>query len=79
MCQTGTCGRLKHTTKDYITILINETLKIWWADNIGYHHSFVKNHARNILETEGSDFTDHYRINGLVICFLNKTQLIVCL
>jgi hypothetical protein len=61
MCQTGTCRRFKHVTKDYLTILIRETLQIWLTD-IGYHRSFVKNHAKNILETEGSYFTDHNRI-----------------
>jgi hypothetical protein len=65
MCQTGICRRLKHATKDYLTILISETLQIWWTD-IGYHRYFVKHHAKNILETEGSDFTDHNRVNGLV-------------
>jgi hypothetical protein len=38
-----------------------------------YPRNFVKNHAKNILETEGLDFTDHNRINRLVFCFLNKT------
>jgi hypothetical protein len=42
MCQTGTCRRLKHATNDYLTILISETLQIWWAD-IGYHRYFVIN------------------------------------
>jgi hypothetical protein len=35
MCQTGTCRRFKHATKDYLTILISETLQIWWTD-MGY-------------------------------------------
>jgi hypothetical protein len=78
MCQTGTFRRVK----DYLTILISETLQMCLTD-IGYHRYFentwVKNHAKNILDTEGSDFTDHNRINGLVFCFLNKAQLIVCL
>jgi hypothetical protein len=45
MCQTGTCRRFKHATKDYLTFLISETLQIWWRD-IGYYSSFVKNHAK---------------------------------
>jgi hypothetical protein len=62
MCQTGTCRRFKHATMDYLTILIRETSQLWWT-YIGCHHYFVKNHVKNILETEGSDFTDHNRIN----------------
>jgi hypothetical protein len=51
---------------------MSETLQIWWTE-IGFPRYFVKNHAKNILETEGSDFTDNNRVNGLVFCFLNKT------
>jgi hypothetical protein len=30
---------------------------------------FVKNHAKNILDEDGSDFTDHNLINGFVVFF----------
>jgi hypothetical protein len=40
---------------------------------------FIKNHAKNILDTKRLDLTDHNPINGFVFCFLNKTHLIVCL
>jgi hypothetical protein len=39
---------------------------------------FISNYIHEtvmLLDTEGSDFTDHNRINGLVFCFLNKTHL----
>jgi hypothetical protein len=41
MCQTGKCRRLKHATKDYLTIFISDTLHIWWTDK-GYHRYIVK-------------------------------------
>jgi hypothetical protein len=60
MCQNGTCRRFKHATKDYFTILISEKLQIFWTD-IGYHRYFSI--LSKTMETEGSDFTDHNRIN----------------
>jgi phosphoketolase len=48
---------IKACNNRLFTILVSETLQIWWTD-IGYLRYFVK----------GSDFTDHNRINGLVFC-----------
>jgi hypothetical protein len=44
LCQTGTCRRLKHATKDYLTILTSETLKIELVDghhSVDYHRYFL--------------------------------------